>query len=65
MLECFLLIMIKRAVYLDLLFIELYGRLRFDKVKVRGNLAMLEDEYGFQQAGNARCSLEMADIGFD
>jgi len=57
--------MMKRLVYLDLLFVELYGRLRFNKVKVRGNLAMLEDEYGFQQAGNTRCSLKVSDVGFD
>lgn len=57
--------MMKRLVYLNLLFIELNGRLRFNKVKVRGNLAMFEDEYGFQQAGNTRCSLKVSDVGFD
>ena len=57
--------MIERIVYLDLLFIELYGRLRFDKVKVGRDLSMLEDKYGFQQTGNARCSLKVAYVGFD
>lgn len=58
-------LMIKRNVYLDLLLIEFYRRLRFDKVEVGRNLAMLEDKYGFQQTGNARRSLKVAYVGFD
>ena len=57
--------MIKRIVYLYLFLIELYGRLRFDKVKVGRDLAMLKDKYGFQQTGNARRSLKVAYVGFD
>ena len=57
--------MMKRNLYLYLLFIELYGRLRFDKVKVGRDLSMLEDKYGFQQTGNARRSLKVAYVGFD